>query len=178
MKGPSLALFEEEDAVGFRRTSLPLSPPLTMAREKQPRKSQWPLVAAVLGGIVLGRLLLPYPVLVTPDFSTLRRSAPTAPDYRAVLASDEALPELVANNLRLTHDECDAGFPLLWGEVTKTRDQFVRRGSVVGVTLKDLQEADVYDGTRVGAPTARAREETALRVSSCAGGRHQQQGLR
>ncbi|KAL8284141.1 hypothetical protein RQP46_004890 [Phenoliferia psychrophenolica] len=123
-----------------------------MARKEQARKflPPWPATAlCVLLGMVLGRLVLPYPKFEVPDFSTLRRAAPTAPDYRAVLASDEALPESVANNLRLTHDECDAGFPLLWGEVTRTRDQFVRRGSVVGITLKDLQESEVYDGTRV-----------------------------
>ena len=159
---PSLGLFEEED-IGFRRSG-PLGPSPIMARKEQARKflPPWPATAVcVLVGMILGRLLLPYPTLITPDFSNLRRAAPTAPDYRAVLASDEALPESVANNLRLTHDECDAGFPLLWGEVTRTRDQFVRRGSVVGITLKDLQESEVYDGTRVRVSGISAREEAA-----------------
>ncbi|KAK4705582.1 hypothetical protein P7C70_g620, partial [Phenoliferia sp. Uapishka_3] len=138
---PALALFEEEAQQQMRG-------PHSTSWQAKARKllpiPPWPsTVACVLVGMILSRILFPSPTFVAPDYSELRKAAPTLPDHSAVLSSSEALPELVANNLRLTHEECDAGFPLLWGEVTKTKSQFRR------ITLKDVQAADEYDGTRV-----------------------------
>ncbi|KAI5481532.1 hypothetical protein MNV49_004289 [Pseudohyphozyma bogoriensis] len=110
----------------------------------------WPQWALVLvTGVLVGRYLVPsYPTPVFPDFSSWARAAPTldAGAQWDALSGTEHLPDAVATNLRLTHEECDAGFPLLWTEVKSTRDHFQNKG---GIFKKDVDSAEKEDGTRV-----------------------------
>ncbi|KAK4055283.1 hypothetical protein OIV83_000566 [Microbotryomycetes sp. JL201] len=64
----------------------------------------------------------------------------------SILNSTDALPEGLARNLRLSYAECDAGFPLLWPELEKTREHFYRSG----VTLKEIEQgSEKEDASRV-----------------------------
>ena len=108
-------------------------------------------VACVLAGILIGQLFAPYTYSLIHPSSIAASTAPVAAstpahDFSDVLASNHELPEAVANNLRLLRNECDIGFPLLWGEVENTRRHFT--GSS-GITLDDLQAVEVFNGTRV-----------------------------
>ncbi|KAM0755593.1 hypothetical protein T439DRAFT_320292 [Meredithblackwellia eburnea MCA 4105] len=145
---PSLTLFEEESQTYTRRSN-----GFNNVKKEQISKliPPWQTAAICIAlGVILGRIFIPTPPPTFQDYSALRKAAPTIPDYHAVLSGTGALPESVANNLRLTDQECEIGFPLLWPPVRATRDQFRDRGGgIKGITLEDLDEAEEYEGTRV-----------------------------
>ncbi|GAA5856218.1 hypothetical protein JCM8547_000827 [Rhodosporidiobolus lusitaniae] len=95
-----------------------------------------------VGGLQMGKdRTFTTPVSVFPtvalDLDFLRLS-PYAP-----------LPSGYANLRTLTHDQCDAAFPLLWPEVNRTVEMFENRPRRKGITLADIEEVNEFDGSRV-----------------------------
>ncbi|KAL8286316.1 hypothetical protein RQP46_004804 [Phenoliferia psychrophenolica] len=101
---------DEDEELAF--VGAPLPP--KVARRTWPERGR-PLVlpvVCVIGGILIGQLLGPYLHPPVSDAALLREATPGR-DLNAILASTSELPEATANNLRLTNQECEIGFPLL-----------------------------------------------------------------
>lgn len=122
----------------------------TSSRRRLPPSPTWSSGLLLLFiGVGLGRFIFPsHKKTILPDFSSWAKAAPalnSAVTLRALQGSDH-LPESIARNFGLTHDECDVGFPLLWNEVNTTRALFEARG---GIQLSDVERVDKEDGSRV-----------------------------